>query len=102
MTKTKEVSVTALEDTHKFFSIAKIWLNNGEGDSGRLTIRCNQNLPPEGLLVRLMPGAEISTFENEKREGKKDADRSVAIRVPKEVFEDLVAEQEARKNAEQA
>jgi hypothetical protein len=102
MPKTTEVSVTPVESTTKFFSIAKIWLNNGEGDSGRMAIRANTNLPPEGLLVRIFPGADLAVFDNEQRDGKKDAEKSIAIRVEKEVFDGLVAAQEARKNAPQA
>jgi hypothetical protein len=82
----------------KLLPIGRGWINdrdNGRGTSPALTVLLDKNL---GLNITLTPGAKLVMFNNEKREGRRDADYRVAISVPTEVAVAEINRQKAARN----
>lgn len=98
----QETPVNASANRTKLLSIGRAWINdrmNNEGTSPAVTIKLDRNL---GINITIGAETQLLMFNNEKREGKRDADYRVAIALPAEVVDREVARQQAASQGAQA
>lgn len=75
--------------TTRLLNIGRIWLNEKKSDNSPvMSGRIDRDL---GASITLSPNDRIVFFNNSKRDGKKDADLRVAIELPAEVVDRMIA-----------
>jgi len=82
-----------VDNNTKLLPVGKMWVNdrmNEAGTSPKLTITLDRNL---GLNLTLAAGSRLLAFENNKREGRRDADYRIAVALPTEIVEAEIARQ---------
>lgn len=83
--------------TTRAFTVGRAWINEQRSpNSPAVVIRMDRDLP---RTITLAPGSELIAFPNVKRDGKQDADFRIAVRLPREVADTLIAEQRATREA---
>lgn len=77
--------------TMRLLNIGRIWVNEQKNENSPVMSGViDRNL---GASITLSPNDRIVFFSNAKRDGKRDADLRVAIEVPAEVAESVIAAQ---------
>lgn len=86
--------------TTRAFTVGRAWINEQRSqNSPAVVIRMDRDLP---RTISLAPGSELIAFPNKKREGKQDADFRIAVRLPREMADALIAEQRTAREATKA
>jgi hypothetical protein len=89
------VTVASSRPATRLLNIGRAWMNDGatpENNRPVMSAQVDRDLP---VSITLVANSRIVFFPNTKREGKKDADFRLAVEMPSEVVDGIIARQRA-------